>query len=123
MHTIQEIAYKGKNLLYVSIIGLSGLSFLPEAFVEKDVPDKLDDIALFILGIIAVIWYMKAGNKYKRSLALPIMMTIGLVIKIIGLIIELDDPDSLGDDIGGVILFVSATILTWVQYAKKEQEG
>lgn len=115
---IKESLNRGFNLLAVSISGLAGFAFLPEVFVEKDMPDKVDDFLLFIIGIIAMSWYMRSNNRYARSAAPLIFIIISLVVKVAGLLIELDDPASFGDDIGGVILLVLSAFLIINQYKK-----
>lgn len=119
--TIQESINRGFNLLAVSISGLAGLSFLPEVFVEKDIPDKIDDLLLFILAVVAMLWYKKSNNRYVHSFLPVAIIIIGLVVKIGGLLIELDDPEAFGDDIGGLILFVISTWLVIYQYKKTKQ--
>lgn len=118
---IKESINRGFNLLAVSIASLSGFAFLPEVFVEKDMPDKIDDLILFILGIVAMWWYRKSNNRYVRSAVPVAIIIIGCIVKIAGLLIELDDPEAFGDDIGGTILFVLATGLVLSQYNKNKK--
>ena len=116
--TVQESINRGFNLLATSIVGLTGFAFLPEVFVEKDMPDKIDDALLFVFGIIAIAWYTHSTNRYLRT-ALPVMLVVlALLVKFGGLMIELDDPSAFGDDIGGLILLVLSTILVVRQYMK-----
>ena len=113
---IQESINRGFNLLATSIVGIAGFAFLPETIIEKDVPDKIDDTLLFILAVSAIYWYNKSNNRYVRS-SLPVAFVVtGLIIKTIGLIIEHDDPEALGDDAGGLILFVLSTALIIRQF-------
>ena len=114
---IQESINRGFNLLAVSIVSLAGFAFLPETFVENDIPDKIDDILLFIIGIIAMIWYRKSNNRYIHSVLPVVFIIVSLAVKACGLIIEIDDPEAFGDDIGGLILFVLGTGLILKQYA------
>src|ERR1700690_2024891 len=111
---IQQYINRGFNLLAVSIVGLSGFAFLPEVFLENDIPDKVDDIVLFILGIVGMVWYRK--NKYARSFVPVLLVILALLTKIGALIVEFDDAASVGDDFGALILFVLALGLVWYQY-------
>jgi hypothetical protein len=116
--TIQQSLNRGFNLLATSITGLAGFAFAPEMFVEKDMPDKIDDALLFLLGLVAIIWYRRSENRYTRS-ALPVaFVVIGLAIKLTGLFIELDDAEAFGDDIGGLILFVLSAGLIIQQFRR-----
>jgi hypothetical protein len=118
---LSDAINRGKNLLATSIIALSGLAFLPETFLENDMSDKMDDGILFILGVIALVWYLISGNRFKRSMVPPILVTLAMLDKIMGLAIEFKDKEAVGDDFGGLILFIVATVLVWWQYCKKDE--
>jgi len=111
--SVQEVWYRGNNLVATAIAALAGVSFLPEAFLEDKMEFKMDDVWLFIFGVVALGWYLKGDNKWKRSIVPPILVTLGFAVKIMGLVIELKDKDDVGDDFGGFILFILATILVW----------
>lgn len=113
---IKEAINRGFNLLSISIASLAGLAFMPEIFLEKDRIDKLDDALLLIIAIFGMWWYNKSNNKYVRSALPMVLVLIGLGVKLGGLLIELDDPEAFGDDIGGLILFVLAAVLVVKQY-------
>jgi len=118
---LQESINRGFNLLATSIVGLAGFAFLPEVFFEKDVPDKIDDFALFILAIVAIAWYNKKENRYARNSLPLVLIGIALVVKIAGLIIEMDDAEAVGDDFGGVLLLLLSFGLVWKQYKKTKK--
>lgn len=117
---INEAINRGKNLLATSVVALAGIAFLPEFFLESDLEDKIDDGLLFVLAIIAVAWYLISGNRFKRSMIPVILVCLACLDKIIGLVIEFKDKEAVGDDFGGVILFVAATILVIWQYLKQD---
>lgn len=108
-------------MLATSILALSGIAFLPEFFLENDISDKLDDGLLFLLGVAAIIWYLSNGNRFKRSLVPVILVLLGLADKIMALVIEFKDKDAVGDDFGGLILFLCAAILVVWQYRKRDE--
>jgi hypothetical protein len=115
---LNEAVNRGRNLLAISLIALPGLAFFLEFFMESEWPNKLDEVALFFLGIAAVFWYLKGDNRFKRSLVPTIMVAAGMVIKIAAVAIEFADKDDLGDDFGGLILLICAFLLVWWQYQK-----
>lgn len=115
---LQESINRGFNLLAVSITGLAGFAFLPEVFVENDVPDKIDDALLFVLALVGMFWYRRSNNRYMRSVLPVALVVLGLVVKFGGLLVELDDPEAFGDDVGGLILFILGTGLVIHQYVK-----
>jgi len=86
--------------------------------MENDWADKADDIGLVIFAIIGVVWYLTKDHKYLRSALPAVLVSLGLLDKIAGLIIERKDKDAVGDDIGGLILFVFAAGLVIYQYFK-----
>ncbi len=114
--TVEEAWNRGNNLVATATLALAGIAFFPEAFLEPEQPFKIDDILLFVLGVGAVGWYKKANNRYVRS-AVPVILTIlGLFVKIVGVLIEFKDKEDVGDDFGGLILFLAATILVVFLY-------
>lgn len=118
---INEYINRGFNLLAVSIVGLAGFAFLSEIFLEKDWDDKGDDIALLVLGVAGIIWYLTKNNKYQRSF-MPVLLTLlSLTTKIVALIVEFKDKEAAGDDFGALILFILASGLVIFQYYKTRQ--
>ena len=119
--TTQQAVNRGFNLLATSVASLAGFAFLPEAFFENDFPDKIDDILLFVIALVAMFWYNHSQNRYVRSFVPVLLVIAALVVKIIGIIIEHDDAQAVGDDFGGLILFVLATGLVVYQYIKSRK--
>ena len=112
------------NLIGVAIAGLAGFAFAPEAIIEPDVIDKVDDMLILLLGIGAIVWYLRNGNRYVRSLMPIFFVGVALVLKIFAIIVEIADPEDVGDDFGGLILFALATaflIYEYVNAAKKAE--
>ncbi len=118
---IQQSINRGFNLLATSITGLAAFAFLPEAFLENDLPDKVDDTLLFLIGMVGILWYNHSSNRSVRSVMPAALVVIACFVKIGGLMIEFDDPSSAGDDFGGVILFALAAVLVVYQYIKTKK--
>jgi len=118
---ISDILNRGFNLLATSITALAGFAFAPEIFVETDWPDKIDDILLFILGLVALWWYKTGTRSTSRSVVPAVLVILALIVKFGGLLIELGDPDAMGDDLGGLILFILAAGLVTYQYRKTKR--
>lgn len=119
--TIRESINRGFNLLGTSVVALAGFAFTAEIFLENDWPDKIDDIALLVLCLVGIIWYLTGKNKYMRSIMPVVLIILSLLAKIMAIIIERDDKDAVGDDFGGLTLFVLATILIIFQYRKTKK--
>ena len=109
--TVQEAINRGFNLLAAGVLGLSGLAFGSLIFGEADPIDKLDNSILVLVAIAAVAWYLIGTHRYERS-SVPIALAgIALAGQLLGIAIESADPAALGDDIGGMLLFVPLLIL------------
>lgn len=120
--TPQEIWNRGNNLVATAILALSGFAFLPEAFLETEVPFKMDEILLFLLGIGAVGWYLWGKNKFQNSIVPVVLVWMGLAFKIMAIALEFKDKEDVGDDMGAVILFLLAGLLvTWLYLQAKKK--
>ena len=106
------------NLLGVAIAGLAGFAFAPEAIIEPDWIDKVDDTLIFVIGIAAIVWYLQNGNRYARTIIPIILVGVGLLLKIFAVAVEFADPQDVGDDFGGLILFALAVALLIYEYVK-----
>lgn len=121
MMNLKASINRGFNLLGTAIVALAGFAFTAEIFLENDWPDKIDDIALLVLAIVGIIWYLYGKNKYMRSVMPVVLIVLSLLAKIMAVIIEHDDKDAVGDDFGGLTLFVLATIFIVYQYTKTKK--
>jgi peptidoglycan/LPS O-acetylase OafA/YrhL len=106
------------NLLGVAIAGLAGFAFAPEAIIEPDWIDKVDDTLILLIGIGAIVWYLQNANRYARSIIPILFVGAALLLKIFAIAVEIADPEDVGDDFGGLILFALATALLIYEYVK-----
>ena len=114
--TLQNAINRGYNLLACTVLALAGLAFGTVVLEEADLLDKVDDIGFLVIGAVAVIWYLVGRNRFKRSVV-PIVLTgTAIIIQIVGLVLEKDDPASFGDNIGGIWLFVPLFVFLIVQF-------
>ena len=114
--THQNAINRGYNLLACTVLALAGLAFGTVVFEEADLLDKVDDIGFLVIGAVAVIWYLFGRNRFKRSVVPIILAGIAIIIQIVGLVLENDDPASFGDNIGGMWLFVPLFVFLIAQY-------
>lgn len=99
---------RGNNLAAVLVCALAGIAFLPEVIFEREVPYKIDDLVLFIIGLVAVFWYQSGRNKFSLSIIPVLLVLLGAFTKLEALFVEMKDTAYAGDDYGGVILFIVA---------------
>lgn len=114
--TIQDAINRGYNLLASTALALAGLAFGTVAFEEGGLLDKVDDIGFLAIGVIAVIWYLLGQNRFKRSVMPIVLSAIAIIVQVVGLVLEKDDPASFGDNIGGMWLFVPLFFVLVVQF-------
>ena len=114
--TLGESIQRTVNLVGTTIVGLAGSAFLPEVIFEHDLPDKVDDGLLFIIGLVAVWWYRRARNRFERSVMPVVFVALALLAKIAAVAIEFGDKESVGDDFGALILFILALCLILFLY-------
>ena len=114
--TLQNAINRGYNLLACTALALAGLAFGTVVFEEADLLDKVDDIGFLVIGAVAVIWYLVGRNRFKRSVVPIVLSGIAIIVQIVGLALEKDDPASFGDNIGGMWLFVPFFVVLVVQF-------
>jgi len=114
--TLQNAINRGYNLLACTVLALAGLAFGTVVLEEADLLDKVDDIGFLVIGAVAVIWYLVGRNRFKRSVVPIVLSGTAIIIQIVGLVLEKDDPASFGDNIGGIWLFVPLFVFLIVQF-------
>ena len=114
--TLQNAINRGYNLLACTALALAGLAFGTVVFEEADLLDKVDDIGFLVIGAVAVIWYLFGHNRFKRSVVPIVLSGIAIIVQVVGLVLEKDDPASFGDNIGGMWLFVPLLVVLVVQF-------
>jgi hypothetical protein len=121
MITVRDALNRGYNLLGVGIIAISGLSFFSDLPAEIDQPSHIvDEVLLAILALVAFIWYLAGRNKYSRTVMPIIFAVLALAIKVLGLLLELGNPEDRGDEFGALVLFgVTIIVLVWQYLASR----
>ncbi|HMD90345.1 MAG TPA: hypothetical protein VKF38_14375 [Anaerolineaceae bacterium] len=112
--SIKEAMNRGNNLLMVGFLAVLGIGVIAELFTENELMDKADDVIILLLAIIAVVWYLRGTNRYQYSWFPFILLSIGLLDKIMGLAIEFGDPDAVGDEFGILPTLIAIIIISGV---------
>jgi hypothetical protein len=118
--TIEEVWNRGNNLVATAVVTLAGFAFFPEIIIEDKLIYKVDDTLLFICGIAAMAWYNKGNHRFARSIVPLLFILLSLSIKIFGIVMEIKEKDDVGDDFGGLVLFICATILVSMLYFRRK---
>jgi hypothetical protein len=116
--TAEQALNRGFNLMLTVLLLLSGLAFASGGLQENDLTDKLDDLGLFAMGIVLLVWYLLGENRFKRSLFPVIVIVLILPVQVYGLLNEISDKEAVGNDIGGMFLYVPFILFTLYQYIR-----
>jgi hypothetical protein len=121
---------RGYNLMAVALLFLGGLAFGTLVFGEAEFADKIDDGGLLAVGVIAVVWYLVGANRFRLTRWPLALAVAAVVLQVIGVVVERSDSAELGDNIGGMILYVPLLIFLYLQYSRtrdildrREEEG
>jgi peptidoglycan/LPS O-acetylase OafA/YrhL len=107
---------RGNNLMMVAFLSILAVGVIAELFVETELLDKADDAFVLMLGILAVIWYVRGRNRYLYSWTPFILLALAFAGKALAFANEFNDPAAVGDEFGIVpvlaaMLIISAVIL------------
>ncbi len=116
--TAVAAANRGFNLLATSLLALGGLTFGSVFFQEVDLSDKVDDGGFLIVAFVMLSWYLWRRNRFARSHIPLAIAGLTVLIQILGLVLERDDPKAFGDNIGGAVYFGSSLLLLLAQFLR-----
>jgi hypothetical protein len=102
---LSEAINRGNNLLGIAYIAVTSIGLIDLVFSDNEWIDRADDIAIIVIAILGVAWYLSGRNRYKRSLVPLVIVAVSFLVKVVALRIEFDDPAAAGDDYGVVIAF------------------
>ncbi len=106
--TLEESIHRAFNLMVTTVLFFGGIAFGLVALspVENDWGDRLDDIGLLLIGLLAVVWYLTGRNRLRRSVMPVVLAGLAMVIQLLAIPLERDDPAAFGDNIGGLVMLI-----------------
>jgi hypothetical protein len=116
--TTEQAHNRGFNLMLTTILLLTGLAFASGGIRENDLTDKLDDVGLLAGGIVLLVWYLIGENRFQRSLVPVVVILLAVPLQIWGLISEINDKEAVGNDIGGMFIYIPLALFTLYQYLR-----
>src|SRR6516225_1672722 len=118
MMTLRESINRGFNLMVTTVLFFGGLAFGFVALspVENDWGDRLDDIGLLVVGIACLVWYVIGRNRFQRSIVPVVLAGLALVVQVLAILLERDDPAAFGDNFGGLVMLIPFFIFVLVQF-------
>jgi hypothetical protein len=116
--TSEQVRNRGYNLLVTTVLFTAGLGLGSSAIPEGDLADKVDDLGLLVIGLVAAGWYLFGGARLRRT-PVPLVLTVlALVAQLAGVFLEAGDKESFGDNIGGMLMLVPFTGIALWQYLR-----
>jgi hypothetical protein len=119
--TTEQAYNRGFNLMLTAIILLTGLAFASGGIRENGLADQLDDLGLLAFGIVLLVWYLIGKNRFERSLVPVIVVLLVVPLQIWGLLNEINDKEAVGNDIGGMFIYIPLALFTLYQYLRPPQ--
>ena len=119
--TTEQAHNRGFNLMLTAIILLTGLAFASGGIRENGLADQLDDLGLLAFGIVLLVWYLIGKNRFERSLVPVIVVLLVVPLQIWGLLNEINDKEAVGNDIGGMFIYIPLALFTLYQYLRPPQ--
>ncbi len=116
--TLEEVRNRGNNLLVTTVLLLAGIGLGSSAIPEGETVDKIDDVGLLVVGLVALAWYLFAGMRTRRTLVPSALAALALAVQVIGVFLESDDKASFGDNIGGMLMLVPLAGVALWQYLR-----
>lgn len=115
---LQRSVNRGYSLMVTAVLFFGGLGFGTIALspVENDLGDRLDDIGLAVIGVLAVVWYLVGDHRYRRSIVPVVLVVATVLFQALAIPLENDDPAAFGDNIAGLIFFVPFLAFAAFQY-------
>ena len=116
--TPTQVAHRGYNLMAAAFLFFIGIGLGTNAIPEADFADKIDDLGLLIIGLIAVLWYLTVGRT-RRSIVPVVLTVLALAAQVLGVVLEVSDKDAFGDNIGGMVILVPFLLFMIWQYTRQ----
>lgn len=121
MEEARRQANRAFNLTVTTVLFLAGIAFGGVLFSESEGADQIDDFGLLVVGLVAVAWYFVGRHRFARSLA-PVALTIvSAAVQLVGVVLERDDREAFGDNIGGTILMVAFVVFVLYQWFRPQR--
>jgi hypothetical protein len=114
-----EARNRGFNLMATAVLVIAGVAFGVTGYQERpEVTDMLDDVALVLIGLAALLWYRFGGSRFRHT-PTPLLMLVGAVAtQVVGVLIERGDPANRGDNIEALLVLVPFLIVCLWEYVR-----
>jgi hypothetical protein len=121
--TTNQAIVRGYNFFVVVFLGILGGSLISELPQETEWLFRVDELLIIAIAAAAIVWYRAGKNRITRSVVLVLLPFAALVVKVFGLIVEINDPADAGDDIAVVQVLVLLAIVSVIAYLRLPRTG
>lgn len=120
--TVQDAINRGTNMMPVGFLVAIGFGLLTVMYDEIEWIDRVGDIILFLIAIVAILWYFHGENRFRHSVVPIILVFAALATKLAELGLEFGDPASAGDEFGVIPALVLILIFSILSFRKAGKE-
>jgi hypothetical protein len=114
---------RGYNFFVVAFLGILGGSLISELSQETEWLFRVDELLIIAIAAAAIVWYRIGKNRITRSIVPVLLPFAALVVKVFGMIAEINDPADVGDDIAIVQTLILLVVVSVVAYIRLPRTG
>src|SRR5947209_9074219 len=108
--TKSESRNRGYTLMITTFLFLIGLGMGLYALGEGEGIDRIDDLGLLAVGLIAALWYLAGRSRFERSVVPLALTLLALAVQVLGVVLEVGERNAFGDNVAGMVLLVPLTL-------------
>ncbi len=119
--TVQEAVNRGLNFFAVAFLAIVGIpSTIHVLQIASGWAEWLDGIALGLIAIAAIGWYLQGQNRYQRSVVPLVFLSLALATQVAALLMQ----GAAGGPSFGVSVFMLLAIIVfgWEFFSAREPQ-
>jgi hypothetical protein len=119
--SVREALNRGLNFFGVAVLGLLAASLIHGFQTAPHWRARVDDIALAVVTLGVLLWYLRGRNRYRRSLVPMAGLLLGGAVKVTGIRLTYGAWVLAGADFGiAFYLVLAALIYAWQYYRLRD---
>ena len=112
--TIDEALNRGRNFFGIATLAILATSTIHGFELPYGTAHKVAEIAFGLFAAASIVWYLSGRNRFRRSVAPLIFMTLALLAKLGGALGGYGQIIPAGADFGiGFLLVVTMVVWVW----------
>jgi hypothetical protein len=122
--TLQAEVNRGLNFYAVASLVVSATSMLPGLWAARGWASAVDDVILAGIAAIAAGWYLHGRNRLRRSPVPLVLLTFGLVAKLVVMLVAYKSGAAAsGDATAAAFLGLTISVMIWQLVATRRPAG